>query len=124
MTDIEYEWQELWPQGMGSITKDGGVTWDKTKGPDCAWFWPLDSQIQSRKDKWLINQPLTLLLSDKLVWISLSEKKSMGGVILRETWSENSRAGTSHFCLLQAQNWELSFYLGMDLGQCPEINTR
>ena len=37
-----------------------GDTWDKTKGPNCACFRPLDSEIQSSQDKWLINQSLTL----------------------------------------------------------------
>lgn len=43
--------------------------------------------MQSRPDKWLINQPLTFFFDDKLVWITLSGKKKK---IWEEIRSEHS----------------------------------
>lgn len=91
-----------------------GVTWDKTKGPSCAWCQPLDSQMQSRPDKWLINQPLTFFFDDKLVWITLSGKKKKSG--RKSDRNTVGWLGASLLCLSQAHNRHLSCYLGMDLG--------
>lgn len=43
--------------------------------------------MQSRPDKWLINQPLTFFFDDKLVWITLSgKKKNLGGNPIGTQW--------------------------------------
>lgn len=49
MTDIEYEWQELWPSEMGSITRDVGLPEIKPNGPIVLSFDPVTPNYPAAK---------------------------------------------------------------------------
>lgn len=54
MTDIEYEWQELWPSEMGSITRDVGLPEIKPNGPIVLGFDPVTPNYPAAKTNgWL-----------------------------------------------------------------------
>lgn len=132
MSDRSSDHKE-WVQLSGNW--GSGTSWDKTEGPHCAAFWYLNSKLPSNHDKWLTYQPFPCFLSSSFFFFSVINlfgfrcPESGGGVEICVWYVSKGNTigklrGCSQAFLLRAQSWKPSFYLGMDLGQCPEINTR
>lgn len=90
------------------------VTCDKTKGPNCAWFWPLDSSISSSKDKWRTIPNLLPQWETCSESLSVKTKQNKKQTTTTRAhlgmasflWSYRSGLLLGHFCLLCQQKTE------------------
>ena len=128
MTDIAYEWQELWPRRVGSITRDRGIPEIKQKGPIELAFDPLTPRSRAAKTSGCsVPNPLFSVINlFGFLCPGIKKKKSVVGVFLKETWSENKRAACceSVSSLISTQPTTVILSWNGSRAPCPEINTR